>query len=89
MAQQSAQPVYRAYTVIKRDGEEDFWLGIGACFNHKDGKGMNLVLQALPIPDGDGGCKIVLREPQADEKPEPAPPANVADARSYRDRRGK
>jgi hypothetical protein len=49
------QPNYRAYTVIKREGQDDFWLAIGAAFMHQDGDGYNIVLQALPI---DG--KIVL-----------------------------
>ena len=56
MTTQSNQPSYRAYTVIKRDGHDDFWLSIGAAFFHHDGEGLNIVLQALPI---DG--KIVLR----------------------------
>ncbi len=50
------QPQYRAYTVHKREGADDFWLAIGAAFAHADGDGFNVVLQALPI---DG--KIVLR----------------------------
>jgi hypothetical protein len=54
------QPAYRAYTVIKREGAEDFWLAIGAAFMHQDGDGYNIVLQALPI---DG--KIVLRLPKS------------------------
>ena len=56
------QPAYRAYTVIKRDGQDDFWLAIGAAFGHQDGDGYNIVLQALPI---DG--KIVLRLPKDDQ----------------------
>jgi hypothetical protein len=56
------QPAYRAYTVIKREGAEDFWLAIGAAFMHQDGDGYNIVLQALPI---DG--KIVLRLPKDDQ----------------------
>jgi hypothetical protein len=56
------QPAYRAYTVVKRDGAEDFWLAIGAAFQHSDGEGYNIVLQALPI---DG--KIVLRLPKDDQ----------------------
>ena len=58
----STQPAYRAYTVIKREGQEDFWLAIGAAFMHQDGDGYNIVLQALPI---DG--KIVLRLPKDDQ----------------------
>jgi hypothetical protein len=63
------QPAYRAYTVIKRgDGQDDFWLAIGAAFPHQSGDGFNVVLQALPIPGGDGQCKIVLRPPREDDQ---------------------
>ena len=51
-----AKPAYRAYTVIKRQDADDFWLNLGVCFPHEDGAGFNLLLQALPL---DG--KIVLR----------------------------
>ena len=61
------QPAYRAYTVIKREGQDDFWLAIGAAFMHQDGDGYNIVLQALPI---DG--KIVLRLPKDDQSEQPA-----------------
>lgn len=78
------QLAYRAYTVIKREGQEDFWQALGAAFPHQDGKGFNIVLQALPI---DG--KIVLREPQEDDRAQPADDAksNVTNVRSYKDRR--
>lgn len=49
-------PSYRAYTVIKREGKDDYWLNIGVCFAHEDKDGFNLLLQAMPL---DG--KIVLR----------------------------
>ncbi len=62
----SQQPTHRVYTVIKREGEDDFWLAIGAAFAHQDGKGFNVMLQALPI---DG--KVVLREPKDDEPQQP------------------
>jgi hypothetical protein len=61
------QPNYRAYTVVKREGQDDFWLAIGAAFQHQDGDGFNVVLQALPIPNGDGQCKIVLRPPKGED----------------------
>jgi hypothetical protein len=54
------QPTYQAYTVVKREGQDDFWLNIGAAFMHQDGEGFNIVLQALPI-----NGKIVLRPPKA------------------------
>lgn len=68
------QPNYRAYTVIKRgEGQEDFWLPIGAAFMHQDGEGYNIVLQALPI---DG--KIVLRLPKGEEQIAETGPRGVA-----------
>ena len=65
------QPSYRAFTVIKHEGKEDFWLAIGAAFPHQNGDGFNVILQALPIPDGDGQCKIVLRPPKGDDDQQP------------------
>jgi hypothetical protein len=61
------QPTHRAYTVIKREGQDDFWIAIGAAFKHGDGDGFNVILQALPLPDHDGQCKIVLRPPKDDD----------------------
>jgi hypothetical protein len=62
------QPAYRAFTVIKRgEGQDDYWLPIGAAFPRQSGDGYNVVLQALPIPDRDGQCKIVLRPPKDDK----------------------
>ena len=63
----TTQPAMRAFTVIKREGQDDFWLAIGAAFPHQDGSGFNVILQALPIPNGDGQCKIVLRPPKDDQ----------------------
>ena len=62
---QPQQPTHRAYSVIKRDGQEDYWLNLGIVFPHKDGKGFNVMLQALPL-----NGKIVCRE-VADDQPEP------------------
>jgi hypothetical protein len=61
------QPTHQAYTVVKREGQDDFWLNIGAAFMHQDGDGYNVILQALPI-----NGKIVLRLPKA--QPEETPP---------------
>jgi hypothetical protein len=66
-ARQSSEPTYRAYSVIKRQGADDFWLQIGAAFPHQSGDGMNIILQALPLPDSDGVCKIVLRPPRDEQ----------------------
>ena len=64
-------PAFRAYTVIKKEGKDDFWLNLGVAFPHDDGEGFNLLLQALPL---DG--KIVLRrykEDAEEEKPKGKP----------------
>jgi len=51
-----ANPAYRAYTVVKREGKDDFWLNLGVAFAHEDGEGFNILLQALPTD-----AKLVLR----------------------------
>ena len=65
---QPAAPTHRVYTVIRREGQDDYWLNIGLAFPHKDGSGFNIVLQALPL---DG--KIVCREITDDDQREPEP----------------
>ena len=54
-------PTHRVYSVIKREGQDDYWLNLGLAFPHKDGKGFNIMLQAFPL---DG--KIVCREVSED-----------------------
>ncbi len=58
-----AKPAYRAYTVIKREDKDDYWLNLGVAFKHEDGEGFNILLQALPTD-----AKLVLRTYK--EKPE-------------------
>jgi hypothetical protein len=60
--EQPKQPTHRAYSVIRREGQDDFWLNLGLVFPHKDGSGFNVMLQAFPL---DG--KIVCREITADD----------------------
>jgi hypothetical protein len=57
------QPALRVYSVIPREGKEDFWLNIGLAFPHGDGKGFNVMLQALPLD-----AKLVLREAAEEEQ---------------------
>ena len=73
--EQPRQPTHRAYSVIQREGQDDYWLNIGLVFPHKDNGGFNLILQAFPL---DG--KIVVRE-ITDEAPEEtaAPPRGRQD----------
>ncbi|WP_316158311.1 MULTISPECIES: hypothetical protein [unclassified Bradyrhizobium] len=75
MSTEVHRPDFRAFTVIKRgEGQDDFWLPIGAAFAHQSGEGFNLILQALPLPDKDGQCKIVLRPPKDDDSRSQNPP---------------
>ncbi len=62
MAKETSSPVYQAYTVIKREGQDDYWMNLGAAWRHADGEGLNILLHALPI-----NGKIVLRPPKRDE----------------------
>jgi hypothetical protein len=75
------QPAYRAFTVVKREGQDDFWLPIGAAFPHQS-DGFNVILQALPLPDGDGTCKIVLRPPKDDKNDQHDRDKNAGDERT-------
>ena len=61
--EQTRQPSHRAYSVIQREGQDDFWLNVGIAFPHKDGKGFNIVLQAFPLD-----ARIVCREFTGDEQ---------------------
>jgi len=51
--------MFRVYSIIERPKSDDYWLNIGVAFPHEDGKGFNVMLQALPL---HGNGKIVLRE---------------------------
>ena len=66
---EAKQPTHRVYSVIRREGQDDFWLNLGLVFSHKDGKGFNLMLQALPI---DG--KLVCREIGVEDETAKQPP---------------
>ena len=64
------QPMYRAYTIVEREKDVPFWLNIGVAFPHKDTKGFNVMLQALPL-----NGKLVLRvyeEAPEESKTDPA-----------------
>ena len=54
-------PTHRAYSVIRREGQDDYWLNLGLVFPHKDGNGFNLILQALPL-DGKIVCREIAEE---------------------------
>lgn len=52
--------ILTAYSVPEAaEGEKPFWTRIGRAFQHKDGKGFEVRLGALPV-----GERIVIREEQ-------------------------
>lgn len=63
MSTKDTQPTFRVYSVIPREGKDDYWLNLGLAFPHQDGKGFNVMLQAFPI-----NPKLVLREVSADDE---------------------
>ena len=63
-------PTHRAYSVIKRDGQDDYWLNLGLVFPHKDGSGFNIILQALPL-DGKIVCREIAEDDGAETTAQP------------------
>lgn len=64
MTESNKKPTHRAYVVKKfgKAGEEKSrWLQIGSVWTHKDGKGFEVTLDALPA---DGRIVIRLDEPK-------------------------
>lgn len=55
--------MYRVYAIIERPKQDDYWLNLGVAFPHEGGPeaGLNVILQALPLPGSNGQCKLVLR----------------------------
>jgi len=57
------QPAFHAFTVRKvKDGKKAQWVEIGAAWLHKDAKGFDIVLDALPC---DGRVVLRLNVPKA------------------------
>ena len=69
--EQPKQPTHRAYSVIRREGQDDFWLNVGLVFPHKDGSGFNIMLQAFPL-DGKIVCREIAAEDQAGDADPPS-----------------
>jgi len=67
---ETAKPTHRVYTVIRREGQDDYWLNIGLAFPHRDGNGFNIVLQASPL-DGKLVCREVSDDEPTDATPQP------------------
>jgi len=64
---ESTPPSLIAYHVAegRKEGDKGFWTRIGAAWEHKDGAGLTLQIDLVPV----NGGRIVLRVP-ADEKAE-------------------
>ena len=62
------QPTHRAYSVIRREGQDDYWLNIGLVFPHKDNGGFNIMLQAFPL-DGKIVCREITEDPNLPKEP--------------------
>lgn len=55
------RPSHEAFWVKERDGKKGEWRQVGIAFPHSDGKGMNLVLDLMPM---DGRIVLRLIEPK-------------------------
>jgi hypothetical protein len=64
--EQPKVPTHRAYSVIRREGQDDFWLNVGLVFPHKDERGFNIMLQAFPL-DGKIVCRAITEDEQTDQ----------------------
>jgi hypothetical protein len=68
----SQRPSHKCFVVEEREGgKEAYWTRIGSAWAHKDGKGLNVQLSALPASGG----RIVLREFTEEDAREPDAPA--------------
>ena len=73
---------HRAYSVIKREGRDDYWLDLGLVFPHKDDRGFTILLQAFPL-DGKIVCREITADEEADD-PAPEPQTKPAAGRGRR-----
>lgn len=64
-AEASKGPDYIAYHVSEGDRGKRYWTRLGAAFLHRDGEGINIQLDVLPVGGFDG--RLVLRAPKADD----------------------
>jgi hypothetical protein len=55
---------YELLLPVKRKDGKTTWRNIGSAFEARDGKGFDLVFDALPMP-GPDGCRVLMRLPLA------------------------
>ena len=71
MADHHSAPDFDVYTVKDRkNGQDPFWVRIGAAWANKDEKGYSISLDALPI---DGRLVLRVPKPKAAEEEKPQP----------------
>jgi hypothetical protein len=54
------KPDWIAYSVRPRQGQKSKWTEIGVAFKHKDGNGLDILTDVVPLSG-----KIVLRVPES------------------------
>lgn len=54
---ENRRPDFAAYVVRDRDDKKANWRELGVGFRHKDGKGVDLLLDAVPV-----NGRLVIRE---------------------------
>jgi len=72
---------YDACTPRKSKDGKTFWLKIGSGW--QSDKGMQIVLEALPMPDTEGRCVIYLFEPKPRDGGQPQSRASVPQGDRY------
>ena len=61
--------------IVPRPGKDDktFFVRIGTAWENAAGKGFSLTFDALPMPDKEGVCRVLMRIPQDRDAPRSAP----------------
>jgi hypothetical protein len=56
----------RLDALVARKGSNDktYFTKIGSAFQNKSGEGYTLILDALPLPDHEGKCRVLLMTPK-------------------------
>jgi hypothetical protein len=67
--------------LVPRPGKEgkSNWRRIGTAWDGKDGRGMNIEFDALPLQDKDGRCFVSIRPPLPKDGAAPANEAGLDD----------
>lgn len=61
MTDAKQQPAFIVYAVTDKEGaEKSYWTRLGAAFEHRDGEGYSIILDALPV-----NGRLTLRKPDS------------------------